>query len=422
VKKDNTFSLKTLKVKVKLSKLDKLKLDTLSNEHRLLYNHLLGYLKDSKTCDFKEIMNKSKNFRNENNLTISAKSAQNTARVLIRNIMSFYALRKKDKTARFPNKFKSWKFFTSFTHDVNGGNLDKFDLKEGHLILKLEKKHTLDIRLPEITDAHVTKENLKTITFSKKHSTNEYFLSFSYSVENLITKENKNFLSIDPGVKSIVTAFSLATNSFSIQNSRFKKLEKRIAKVQSKKDKCKVRSKRHKKLKLTYSKLASKKSNKERDFQHKVSKQVINICKQNKINTLVIGDIKTKKLKDSKVANRHLNKSTQNTGTLSRFKTFLTYKAKESGIKVSLQDEAYTSQDNCLTGERNLSSDLSVREVKILENLVIDRDLNSAINIAKRSKAIWLSHIEKKDLMKVSRSFQKMYYDPRRNSLEPIRS
>ena len=114
-------SLKTLKVKVKLDNNSAIKLETLSNEHRQLYNHLLEYTKSSTGCDFKALIERAKIYRNTNNLTISAKSAQNTARAFIANVKSFYALKKKDPNTRFPNRFKSHKYFCSFLVAAMGG-------------------------------------------------------------------------------------------------------------------------------------------------------------------------------------------------------------------------------------------------------------------------------------------------------------
>ena len=71
---------------------------------------------------------------------------------------------------------------------------------------------------------------------------------------------------------------------------------------------------------------------------------------------------------------------------------FIKYKAENRGIDVHLVNEAYTSQKNCLTGEKSLSSDLSVREVELEPDFKVDRDLNSAVNIAKKCGALWTVH------------------------------
>lgn len=83
--------LKTLKVKInKLDPMNQLRLETLSNEHRQLYNHLMEFVKTTKTSDFKDIVEKGKTFRNDHALTISAKSAQNTTRLFIQNIKTIF--------------------------------------------------------------------------------------------------------------------------------------------------------------------------------------------------------------------------------------------------------------------------------------------------------------------------------------------
>ena len=114
----------TKKVKLKLNYLQKIKIETLSNEHRILYNHLLDYCRkmwySGKGADFKGINKEYKKFKEEKCLTINSKSAQNTSRILINNIKSFYNLRKKEiNNAKFPGKFKSYKIFCTFMLDLN---------------------------------------------------------------------------------------------------------------------------------------------------------------------------------------------------------------------------------------------------------------------------------------------------------------
>ena len=150
-------------------------------------------------------------------------------------------------------------------------------------------------------------------------------------------------------------------------------------------------------------------SNKNIDFQHKVSRKIVDHCVANDVGTIIVGDIKTKKLPKSKKSSRGLNKATQNQGTLSRFKTFLAYKSKSAGIDFHLVNEAYTSQLNCLTGKRDFSSDLSIREVEIQEGVKIDRDLNAATNIAARIMGEWFIHTQ--NLIDYLSGFDKMFVD-----------
>ena len=168
-----------------------------------------------------------------------------------------------------------------------------------------------------------------------------------------------------------------------------KSLEKNKDKIKSKLDRKKKYSNKWKRLKKTLNKKQRKITNKRKDYLHKVSKHIINYCLENKIDNIIIGDIETKRLVSK---NKGLNKSTQNEGLLSRFKGFINYKALNNNINVVMVNEAYTSQTNCLTGIKSLNSDLSIRKVNLGHNFIVDRDLNSAVNIAKKYGALWSVH------------------------------
>ena len=127
--------MKSLKIKLLLNTNQELIIDTLSNEHRLLYNNLLSTIKNN-NLNFKQLNELYKNYRNDNQLTINSKSAQNTCRTLINNIKSFYSLHKKDKTTKFPYRFKSWKYFCSFILDYNNG-MGGFNIEDNILTINL---------------------------------------------------------------------------------------------------------------------------------------------------------------------------------------------------------------------------------------------------------------------------------------------
>lgn len=182
-----------------------------------------------------------------------------------------------------------------------------------------------------------------------------------------------------------------------------KSLEKDKQKIKSKLDRKKKYSKNWNKLNKTFKKKQKKITNKRKDYLHKASKHIVNYCISNHIDNIIIGDIETKKLvtkkeefkvldyKQRKAAHSK-NRSTQNEGLLSRFKSFINYKALNNNINVLIVNEAYTSQTNCLTGIRNVSSDLSIRNVNLGHDFIVDRDLNSAVNIAKKYGALWSVH------------------------------
>lgn len=364
------------KIKLNLNPHQQIILNTLSNEHRLLYNYLLEQAKIK--LDFKELNNHYKLFRTSNNLTINSKSSQNTCINLINNIKSYLALKKKDRTAKFPYKFKSYKYFTSFMLDYNKG-CGGFKLNNGNIELNLNSvKNKLIINLPDFVK-DIANDNVKTITFSKEN--NNYYLSLVYQETSKKVNLNKdNYLSIDLGYSTLLTGIT-NKESIKINNLKQKKLQHYIQQLQSKKDKLIKGSKRFKKINQTFKRIKRKLSNKQKDYQHKVSHKVVNYCIENNIGKLIIGDIKVKKV--IKEENKKINGLSKSTG-LSRFKTFLEYKSKNAGLETIMVNESYTSKINCLTGLKEFNSELKNRYFNF-NGIKIDRDINSSINILIKS-------------------------------------
>jgi putative transposase len=394
--------MKSLKSKLSLTFYQKLVLNTLSNEHRLLYNHLLNFSKQDP--NFKHLNQEYKNFRKENKLTIQSKPAQNTCRKLINAIKSFYSLKKKDPDAQFPNKFKSWKYFTTLEFDWNN-NGGGFDLKDNKVFIHLENAKKVNGKI-------INSNNIKTLQIKKTND--DYYVIFTYSEPKKELKINGSIISIDPGVTNIATIFNPEKKEIiEIKNNQFhKKLEKRIKTVQSVLDKKKKKSRRWKKLKRIQKRIQKKLTNKNKDFQHKTSKEIANYCEENKVNKVIYGDIKTKKCikkkkikGESKVESKKrkgLNKSTQNQGCLSRFKTFVEYKLEDKGMEFVKQNEAWTTQTNCLTGKRfDNKVELSDKKVELTKDFWFSRDGNGAVNIMQKNlrclepdKGLWLAQLK----------------------------
>lgn len=401
-----------MKIDARTLKRELYKLWTLSNEHTLLYNHLLANVRDrlesGGRIDFTQINQDYKNFRNSNKLTVSSKSAQNTSRVFIGSIKSYYALKKNYPDARFPKRFKSTRNFCSFTYDVNGGN-GGFKIDHGNLIIL---KPNIVIPLPKWVMEKVTNDNIKTITF---HSDGlNIYCSFAYSRKILCEElDPTRHISFDPGVKTLLTGVTCDGEIIQYPNFNFSKEDKLNDKLRAKRDRKKKYSKRYQRLSKILKRRMAKTSNKRKDYHHKVTKNIIDFCIDKNIGTIIHGDIKTKKLPEAKFTSKPLNRATQNAGVLSRVKQFLAYKAESNGIVHVKQNEAYTSKTNCYTGEIIQNFSLSVRQIEIAEGLSIDRDVNGAINIATKyfckNKGTWSVQLGFLESLKDTR----IYFDSR---------
>ncbi|MHA1620001.1 MAG: RNA-guided endonuclease TnpB family protein, partial [Promethearchaeota archaeon] len=133
-----------------------------------------------------------------------------------------------------------------------------------------------------------------------------------------------------------------------------------------------------------------------KDFQHKISKQIV---ENTKANTIIVGDLNVKHMARKKKStksprmnksNKILNHSIQNTSSMGRFVQLLTYKAKKIGKRIIKIDESYTTQVCCSCGLRKKRL-LSERDIFCSCGNWIDRDLNSAVNIMKKYLYKWHS-------------------------------
>ena len=117
--------------------------------------------------------------------------------------------------------------------------------------------------------------------------------------------------------------------------------EKFKANINRKLSKCKRYSRRWKKLKRAKNRTLASLSNQLRDMRHKITSRFVSACRERRIETIVIGDIKhiRQSINYGKKANQKLHQ-----WAFSKVQHMITYKAKAVGIKVETEDEAYTSQ------------------------------------------------------------------------------
>ncbi len=91
---------------------------------------------------------------------------------------------------------------------------------------------------------------------------------------------------------------------------------------------------------------------------------------------------------------KDLNKGLQNTGNISRFIRFLTYKAKLAGKRVIEINERDTTKKCCCCGNKQ-EMPLYRRIYKCDCGNILDRDKNSAINILLRylsTNGLWTAY------------------------------
>lgn len=148
----------------------------------------------------------------------------------------------------------------------------------------------------------------------------------------------------------------------------------------SRRDYCRKKSRRWHHWNKTLKRSKRKCSGQTWDFQHKLSRKIVD---NTKANTIIVGDLNVKGMVQSARATAGLNRSTQNNGYLGRFVRFLSYKSEFAGKRFVEIDESNTSK-RCFACGKLYDMPLWVRVMRCDCGNVIDRDKNSSVNIMAR--------------------------------------
>ncbi len=365
----------------------------LSEKNRLIYNFALDERienwkenknkpkKDRKYINYKEQQNQLPNIKEKypEYKWVYSKVLQMTLKKLDANYKSFFALRKKDDKSARPPRFKGKKYFTTLCYNQSG-------FKIANSVITFSHKHPSKVDLSfEIPEGLLLKEKIKQVELFRD-SQDRWFLSFTYEIDAPEYKDNELYQAFDMGV-SKTAGVNIHGKFISFKHKRADLYwKKKIEEVQSKRDHCKKKSNRWKWLDAKLKKMVRKRAHQLKDYQHWLSKQIV---ENTKANTLIIGDLAVKEMAKKKKgtgnarktkAQKTLHHSVQNTGFMSRFAQFLTYKAERLGKRVIRIGEENTTKACCNCGKLSKRT-IYERFIKCDCGNQIDRDLNSAVNI-----------------------------------------
>ena len=228
--------------------------------------------------------------------------------------------------------------------------------------------------------------NIKSGTITKK--ADKYFLSLIIEIEDTIkvTNTSTKGLGVDLGIKDI----AICSNGKIFKNinktKKVKKIKKKLKREQrkmsrsveySKSNKIKLRElKNFSKKKLKVQKLFYRLNCIREDYNNKI----VNEITRTKLKYITIEDLKVSNM----IKNRHLSKAIQEQNFYS-IRTKLINKCKERNIELRLADTFYPSSKTCsCCGSIKKDLKLNDRIYKCSNcGLEIDRDYNSSINLEK---------------------------------------
>ncbi len=131
-------------------------------------------------------------------------------------------------------------------------------------------------------------------------------------------------------------------------SSKLRYRNKKYSQFQRKLSRCKKYSKRYRKLNRAKDRILGDIKNQIKDVLEKYSSHLISYCFENKISTIVVGDIKgiRESVNFNKVSNQKIHQWTFN-----KLLKIIERKSKYIDIKVEFQEESYTSQSCPMCGE-----------------------------------------------------------------------
>ena len=328
----------------------------LSDKCRVVYNFALAdrkdaYNKEKRSVKYTEQQNKLPDFKKRNpeyNIVYS-KTLQGILKKLDNSYHSFFThIKNGDKKARPPN-FKGRNYLMTIPYNQSGFKIEDgiitFSHKVNNVPLSFEignLAEDLNVKQVEIVNDNPYKARGK------------FFLCIAYDVDIEDTYcDNGNYQAIDLGITKIVTAINTEGKFFEVKTPRPDNYwNQKIDAAKSRRDHCigvkkgSAKSRRFLRIARAVTKMSKKKANQVKDFQHKLSKTMV---ENTRSNTIIVGDLDVKQMAQPKVKDgikqkktkqkKGLNGSTQGLGNLGRFVQFLTYKAEIIGKRIIRIDE-----------------------------------------------------------------------------------
>lgn len=358
--------IRTYKYRLYPNKKQKEMLDFLLEQSRRVYNTALEksietYRETKESFDGWPYFRDLRKEEPEGLGLLNANSILRTLRRLDNSFKAFFRRVKKGEKPGFP-RFKSYDRWKSMAFVYNNGIRLVSDSSNG-ILLSIQNVGNVKVKYHrEIPEDSIIKQVVL------KRNANKWHACFMIELPDQILEEREEVsIGIDMGLSSLLAL----SNGELVENPRwFRTSEKKLRKVQRKLSRCKRGSKNRKKVKESLQRLHEHISEQRRDYWHKVTRDLVD-----KYTFIAIEDLTLEFM----LKNHNLAKSASDAG-LGTFTSMLMYKAEEAGTEVIKVNPAYTSQ-LCSNCGSIIKKDLSVRVHRCDCGLVLDRDVNAAINI-----------------------------------------
>ena len=361
--------IKTFKYRLYPTKAQRFKLERVLTLCRWLYNaaleqRIIAYKSHGKSLNYYDQANELPMLDKEYN-DVFSQVKQDVLKRLDKAFKAFFRrLKLKGGKAGFP-RFRAEHRFDSFTYPQLG-----FSLGEDNRVY-LSKIGSIRVKLHRSITGKI-----KTCTI--KREVDQWYVMFSCDIPESDIQcvlDETNSVGIDVGLES----FAVTSDNEFIDNPRyFRKSEERLAQAQRSLQKKKRGSNKRRKERLRVAKCHRKTKRQREDFQHKVSRYLIN-----RYDVVYMEDLNIRNM----LRNHRLAKSISDAGW-GQFTSFMVYKAAEAGKQVVFVDPRGTSQ-RCSQCGAVVTKTLSDRWHDCPAcGLSAHRDINSACDIKRIGRGL----------------------------------
>ena len=376
---------KALKIELKLTVAQKIKVCQTIGTERFIYNEYIKYNQEQyklgnkfvSANDFSKYINNIYLPNNPDKKWIKDVSSKSVKQAMIYGEQAF---------KRFFKGLTAFPVFKKKGRNELGAYFVKNNKKDFEFYRHKIKIPTLKfVRVKEY--GYIPKNaNIKSGTITK--IADKYFLSLIIEVKDIVKTENTSIkgLGIDLGIKD--TAICSNGKIFKNINKtiKIKKLKKKLKREQRKMSRS-IEYSKSKKIKLRELKNFNKKKLKVQKIFYRLNcirddynNKIVNEITRAKLKYITIEDLKVSNM----IKNKHLSKAIQEQNFYA-IRTKLINKCKERNIELRLVDTFYPSSKTCsCCGEIKKDLKLNDRIYKCCNcGLEIDRDYNASINLEK---------------------------------------
>lgn len=323
----------------------------------------------------------------ENNVDFRALSGSSSQQILMaldKNLKSYFSAIKAWK--RDNKKFTGCPKFPKYKHKTKGRNIFSYSYAQfkhrGEYIYfpKKEGLQPLKTRCKEGT--------VKQVRFVPKADCYVIELVYESEVKEQLP-DNNRYMSIDLGVNNFASIVTNTSNkAVLIDGKKLKSVNqyynKKKAKVQSQLKKTNGKENSRRLMNLT-----RKRNNKVKDYLHKASKEIVGMCLEDNITTLIVGH------NDGWKQEVNMSKRNNQNFVSIPFETFISmlrYKSERQGLRFVEINESHTSKCSSLDLEEIKHHDSYVgKRVKrglfrTKNGILLNADINGAYNIMRKVK------------------------------------